>query len=365
MPRHQILSRLARHFPIVWVERPAGWRDYWLPNGKRFLQRDRWQYPLDNLAVLTTGWRRPLVFRPPWLMRQTWRSRLRLAQKCLQQQGARRLALYLWRDEEAPAVDCIPHDFSCYHIDDNYSFSDTEVANAPIEVALLHRVDQVIVHSPALQAKKGGINPRTELIPNGADCKLFATPAPEPADLRNVPHPRIGYVGVIKKQLDLALLVRLARSRSDWKFVLVGPVGNMAGKETMLAELKAQPNVIFLGGKPANELPAYVQHLDVCLMCYELNDYTKYIYPLKLNEYLAAGKPAVSSPIETVRSYSDVVTLAQTDAEWITGIEKGLSPSAESSALVEARQCRASENDWDLIVERIARIFREGLERSK
>ena len=107
--------------------------------------------------------------------------------------------------------------------------------------------------------------------------------------MASIAHPRVGYAGVIKRQLDFDLLVRLARARPQWSFVLVGPVTNVEGKEQQLAALRQMHNVHYLGGKPAKDLPSYIQHFDVCLMCYEVNDYTQYIYPLKLNEYLASG----------------------------------------------------------------------------
>lgn len=194
--------------------------------------------------------------------------------------------------------------------------------------------------------------------------RSFARPHEEPADLAVVPRPRIGYAGVIKKQLDLALLVRLALARPRHSFVLVGPVLNVSGKEEHVARLRQSPNVFFLGAKPAEVLPAYVQHFDVCLMCYEVNDYTNYIYPLKLNEYLATGRPTVSSPIDAVRSFSEVVTIASTHAEWLEAIDVGLGVAANTPATVEFRQAYAHEHDWDALVERIAGLFHDALARA-
>ncbi|HKE92694.1 MAG TPA: glycosyltransferase, partial [Povalibacter sp.] len=284
------------------------------------------------------------------------RSRLSLARKRLLARGATHIALYIWRDEFAAALDHVAHDFVCYHIDDEYSFSDKERPNSPRELQLLHRANQVIVHSPALFSKKGGINPNTTLIPNGVDYRLFSTPHVEPADLAAVPHPRIGYAGVIKRQLDFDLLLRLARARPQWSLVLVGPVTNVEGKELPLAALRQLPNVHFLGNKPAAELPGYIQHFDVCLMCYDVNDYTRYIYPLKLHEYLASGRPTVSSPIDAMRNFSHIVTIANDEAEWLAAIEHGLNET-DRDAAAAARKAVARANDWDTLVERIAALF--------
>jgi glycosyltransferase involved in cell wall biosynthesis len=364
MPRHQVVRRLAARFPTVWIEPADNWREYLAPGGRRLLQRDRWCTPEPGLDVYTPGWRHPLLHRPVALSRATFRSRLEAARRRLLERGATRIVLYIWRDEFAAAVDLVAHDASCYHIDDEYSFSETETPNSPRELSLMRSVDQVIVHSPALFAKKGKVNPHTALIPNGVDFQSFASPRAEPPDLAPVPHPRVGYVGVIKKQLDLALLVRLARARPGYSFVMVGPVMNVSGKQAQLAELQALPNVRFLGEKAPADLPAYMQHLDVCLMCYEANDYTRYIYPLKMHEYLASGRPVVSTPIDAVLPHAAYVALATGDAQWLNAIDAGLAAPASDIAGMKERQDHARAHDWDALVDRVAALFEESLVRS-
>jgi len=363
MPRHQVVRRLASHFPTVWVEPAAAWREHLLPSSGLFLEADRWTSPFPGLEVLSPGFRHPLFFRPRWLYRATFRSRLEAARRRLVARGARRIVLYLWRDEFEDALDLVAHDVSCYHIDDEYSFSDVDLPNSPREIRVLERVDQVIVHSKALLEKKGGINPRTALVPNGVDFQSFAMPRDVFPDLAAVPKPRIGYVGVIKKQLDLALLTRLAQARPQYSFVLVGPVLNVSGKERDIAALRELSNVHLLGEKPPDALPAYIQHLDVCLMCYEVNAYTRYIYPLKLHEYMATGRPVVSSHIDAVLAYQAQVYMARTDPEWLHAIDDSLGIAAQAPDRSRARQERAREHDWDSLVGQIAGLFHEALAR--
>jgi hypothetical protein len=114
------------------------------------------------------------------------------------------------------------------------------------------------------------------------------------------------------------------------------------------------PNVYILGPKPIQELPAYTQHLDVCMLCYEVNDYTKFIYPLKLHEYLASGRPVVGSPIDSLHDFADVVRLARTPADWSLALSESLTPSALVASEIERRQSIAREHDWDRLVARIA-----------
>ena len=355
--RHQVLRRLAKYYPLVWVEPARNWREFIRPSGSRFLAADQWTQPIPSMDILTTGCLRPDFHRPEWLRAMSLRSTLSLARSRLIARGANRIALYIWRDQFAEALDLVAHDFSCYHIDDEYSFSDQDRPNSTRETDLLRRVDQVIVHSRALLDKKGGLNQRTALVPNGVDFQLFSTPHEEPHDIKSIAHPRVGYAGVIKKQLDLDLLIRLACARPQWSFVLVGPVLNVEGKEQQLETLRRMTNVHFLGGKPATDLPAYIQHFDVCLMCYDVNDYTRYINPLKLNEYLASGRPTVSSQIAAVRGLNHVVTIANDEAEWLAAIELGIREMDLDQTTPQSRRAVAHASDWDLLVEQIASLF--------
>lgn len=359
MPRHYILARLGQHMPVVWIDQPGGWRDYWMPGANRFLKPQTWRSPRPGFTVLEAGAMLPEVYRPAWLRRATLAARLHRARTRLLDLGARRIALYLWRYEFADALDHCNHNLSVYEIDDEYSFSDVETPLPSAERALIARVDQVIIHSSALMRKKGGINLSTALIANGVDFELFSRPQSEPTDLARVPRPRIGYVGVIKRQLDLDLLLRLARARPNWSFPMVGPVNAIHGKEQVLAELQARPNLHFLGHKPPQALPAYMQHMDVCLMCYEVNAYTQYIYPMKLHEYLAAGQPTLAPPIETVLEHADVLRVARCDDEWLDGIEWALSSAARSDAEVERRRTRAARFDWDALTAKVAALIHE------
>lgn len=365
MPRHQVLKRLAKHFPTVWIEPADPWREHLLPGGSGFLRGDAWSEPTPGLDVMRPGWRHPTVYRPARLQRAFMRSRLAAARRRLIERGVDTVVLYLWRDEFAAATGLVAHDASCYHVDDEYSFSDQDQPNSPRETELLRQVDQVIVHSEALFEKKGSLNPHTALVPNGVDYADFAAPQPVPDDLRGVPAPRIGYAGVIKKQLDLALLSRLAKQRPQASFVLVGPILNVSGKEHHIEALKALPNVHFLGNKPIEQLPAYMQHFDVCLMCYEVNDYTNYIYPLKLNEYLATGRPVVSSPIHAISRLGHVVRIANDNAQWNASIDEALGADALDPERVRVRRAHAREHDWNRLVDRIAELFRSAVARRR
>jgi glycosyltransferase involved in cell wall biosynthesis len=285
------------------------------------------------------------------------RQRLRRAQQILHTRGCRKIILYLWRPHHELALDAMDYDVSCYHIADEYTFSPIEKPLGKLEARLISRVDQVFIHSPALLQKKGKLNPRTAFVPNGVDYHAYATPQREPTDLQHIPHPRIGYIGIIKKQLDLTLLSALVQRHPQWSFVFVGPRGNLSGQNELIQQLSSMPNVHLLGGKPVSALPAYTQHLDVCLLCYQVNDYTKFIYPLKLHEYLASGRPVVGSPIRSLREFAHIIRLARTTDEWSQALTDVLGPDACSAGQVEARQTVARQHDWNRLVGMIAQIL--------
>jgi glycosyltransferase involved in cell wall biosynthesis len=359
--RQYVLSRLAQHFEVVWVEPPRTWREYWL--GPKLLE---WNAPRVNPGIrgfshFDSGRWLPDVYRPRKLHDWLNRRRLAAARGVLERKGCKRIVLYLWRYEFAWALPAAHADLSCYHVDDEYQFSTEEKPNDPAEVELLRSVDLVIIHSPKLMEKKGHINPDTISVPNGVDFSAYSSAAAEPNDLKKIGRPRIGYVGVVKTQLNFDLVDELSRRRPEWSFVLVGPQGYLGEKPDAVAELALRPNVWMIGSREHSELPAYTQHMDVCIMCYEVNSYTDYIYPLKLHEYLATGRPIVSVPIPSVVPFGNVIRLAQTPDEWEAAIVESLEPAAMSAEAVAARREIASRHDWDLLVRQIADAFQERL----
>ena len=357
-PRHHVLSRLSRYFHVAWVNPAPEWRQL----GKAWYKSS-----LPKLGVtadfpgflIYRSHVFPKLYRPEWVATRFYEQRLKNARKMLLARGCKKIILYVWRPEFEPALRMIPHDASCYHIDDEYSFSEIEVALDPAEIRLMKEVDQVFIHSPGLLEKKGAINPRTVFVPNGCDYQAYSQLQPEPPDLARIPHPRIGYTGRIKRQLDWGLITGLATKHPQWSFVFVGPVTQDPEVAEAVRTLSNRPNVHFLGYKSTEQLAAYPQHFDVCIMPYRLNDYTRYIYPLKLHEYLASGRPAVGSPVLSLMKFGHLVRLARTADEWSSAIQDCLNPA--STTTVTERQSVAQRHDWDSLVKIIALTICERL----
>jgi len=127
--------------------------------------------------------------------------------------------------------------------------------------------------------------------------------------------------------------------------------------EDVLPILSARSNLHFLGAKTTLELARYAQHFQVCLLPYRVDGYTKFIYPLKLHEYLASGTPVVGSRISTLRDFENVISLAGGPEEWSGSIAQALSPAANSDAARAARQSVARRHDWSVIVGKIAQAM--------
>jgi len=354
LSRQQILTRLSGWFHIAWVDPAVGWRKLWSGKaGRPIGQHDATPPPTVGFAVCRQSLANPKFFRPDVLARFTARRHLAQARRELLRRGCKRIVLYVWQPKFAGSLDLVDHDVSCYHIADEYSFADLETPVSDAERALIARVDQVIIHSPALLEKKGKINPNTAYITNGVDYSAFARDQAEPPDLADIPRPRIGYIGRLKVQLDWELLDELSAGNPGWHFVFVGPEGFLGESKALARRVFARENVHVLGPKDVTEIPAYTQNMDVCLLSYRLNAYTRYIFPLKLHEYLAAGRPVVGSRIRSLEAFDGVVQIASGTDEWAAAITRALDPAESGEERVDARRRVARGFDWDVLVDRI------------
>jgi glycosyltransferase involved in cell wall biosynthesis len=296
----------------------------------------------------------PEIYRPLWLRRLIFREHIKRARRQLTKRGCKKIILSMWRPRPDLELDSGMFDFRCYHVDDEYSFSPVEMPIAPEEMQVLREADQVFITSRALMEKKGWVNPNTCFVPNGVDYDDFASPKAEPEELKSVLRPRIGYSGFLKEQLDWDLLLHLSVRHPEWNFVFLGPVSSSLEKLAKMAELRTRANVYFLGAKPTRLVPSYIQHFDVCIMPYRQNDYTKYIYPLKLHEYLATGRPTVGTRIHSLEEFEGVVTLASSHDDWSEALAEALSPAGNDPDRVAKRRAVAEEHDWDLRVKGMA-----------
>lgn len=219
-----------------------------------------------------------------------------------------------------------------------------------MERRLLERADLVAANSAYLADYAREYTPRSVDIGQGCELELYRAdlPYPEPADLARVPHPRIGYTGFLTTvRLDLALLEQLARQRPDWHWVLVGP----EDADFARSALHQLPNVHFLGNKAPAQLPAYLQHVDACINPQVLNVTTAGNYPLKIDEYLALGKPVVATHTRTMELFADHVRLARAPADWFRLLTQALQPTDPARAAQGVAFARS--HTWAASVDRL------------
>lgn len=356
--RHQVLLRLAKYFHVVWMNPARNWRETFTPRqSTELLQNDSTNIP--GFTVYNPEAWLPEVYRPVWLKRAILRQQVLRARQRLRLRGCQKIILSTWRPRLDPELDSVPFDLRSYHVDDEYSFSPIEMPISSEEMQILKKANQVFVTSRALLVKKGWVNANTSFVSNGVDYKSFSAVTDEPADLAVLPHPRIGYAGFLKDQLDWDLLRELSVRHPDWHFVFLGPVSPHLRTLGTVDALRKRGNVHFLDAKPTHQVPGYLQHFDVCIMPYLENDYTKYIYPLKMHEYLASGRPTVGTPINSLEEFSAVVKLARSTDEWSAALAYALSPAANSPEARLARQAVAKCHDWELQVRSIAMTLAE------
>jgi glycosyltransferase involved in cell wall biosynthesis len=190
------------------------------------------------------------------------------------------------------------------------------------ERELLDRADHVFTGGYSLYEAKKHLHPSVHAFPSSIDAAHFRAARhslPEPRDERGLPSPRLGFYGVIDERADLDLLENIARLRPDWQFVMVGPVVKVDPDLLPQAD-----NIRYLGMKTYAELPAHLAQWDVAMMPFALNESTRFISPTKTPEYLAAGKPVVSTPIrDVVRPYGQegLVHIAETADEFVVAAE--------------------------------------------
>ncbi len=217
------------------------------------------------------------------------------------------------------------------------------------EQRLLKKADLVFAGGRSLYDGKKDRHSQVYFLASSVDIAHFAKARqslPEPVDQKDIPHPRLGFFGVLDERIDWDLLAAAADLRPDWQWILVGPV---SGKIPDSA-LPQRPNIHYPGGKDYSELPTYLAGWDVAIMPFAINDATRFISPTKTPEYLAGGKAVVSTPIlDVIRQYGNVglAHIAATPEEFVAACEAALQENAaERLARVDPV---LAEMSWDKI----------------
>lgn len=196
-----------------------------------------------------------------------------------------------------------------------------------MEEDLIRKSDIFIATSKNLYDRLSGYGKEVHLLTHGVDYGFFKTaPDKEHPLLERIPKPRVGYFGLFDDRSDKELLLETARRLPDVSFIITGNV------ETDISGLQREKNIYFTGSIPYAELPTMAKGWDVCMLPYKVNKLTDAIQPLKMKEYLATGKPVISTPIKEALNMEDYIVIAKTVDNWDEGIRmcvRGSLPAGE------------------------------------
>lgn len=226
-----------------------------------------------------------------------------------------------------------------------------------LERELMKLYDHTLVTSRQLYRLHEPYAKQIHYHPNAVDGKLFEASRNKrleiPSDLAKIKKPILGYTGAIDYRPDYILLSKLADIHKDKSFVFIGP---FTDKEPLESDLQSKQNVYFLGSRKIEELPAYLRFFDCLLIPFKCNVLTSSIYPLKVNEYLASGKPIVATSFsEDIRSFSDVVYVSKDHEEFISNVDLAL---VENSPVMEENRVRVSnQNTWEMRVKQFWQLL--------
>lgn len=266
-----------------------------------------------------------------------------------------RRVLWVQNPAYVAEVDRLPHDLLVYDVMDPFAaFRKSDPDVAAKEDRLLEMADLIFTGGRSLHRQVAGrcrVEPRC--FPSGIDFPHFARAAgegPIPEAVAKLPKPVLGYFGAVDERIDWELITHLCRERRHWSIVFLGPLVLM---ERIPID---EPNFHWLGPKPYSALPEYLRGFDVCLIPWVVNELTKYMSPTKTPEYLAAGRPVVSTPIPDVEAdYPEEVRIAAEPEEFV---------KACTSALLEgtgAPRKPPQSRTWEEIAAEMLGLMRDKL----
>ncbi|MBF0448240.1 MAG: glycosyltransferase [Magnetococcales bacterium] len=365
LSRQQLLTRLGqRGWPIIYSFGPLDFWDRHLPLWQQSPWRGRIQFQ-DHVWVEHPGRLLPIWSKfPAWDRYVIRRHALSLKQALAAHGGADKAVALLFHPAFQSWLKWLQPGQVAYHIYDTYNMMEEwSPEMAAREAALVSSARLITTSSAGMAANLPGDGPRrARVLNNGADSELFLNGAGArcPADLAAIPHPRIGYVGAINAKLDLEMVLSVSQKRPEWHWVFLGHI-RMNGQSAEAgqvrdrwAQLLTRNNVHYLGQKPREQMPAYVNNMDALTICYkiarldqgEAASWVVHGYPTKLHEFLATGLPVVAGPQQViVDDFSHVVRVAADSAQWEASLAEALLQGGVGTPA--ARQQVALANTWD------------------
>jgi UDP-galactopyranose mutase len=233
-----------------------------------------------------------------------------------------------------------------------------------LEAKLLKIADLVFTGGTSLYEAKRDRHSSVHAFPSSVDVSHFARARgikAEPADQAGIAAPKLGWAGVVDERFDLEMLAALADAHPEWSVVVIGPVVKID-----FADLPRRDNIHYLGGRDYADLPAYMSGWDVALMPFAINDATKFISPTKTPEYLASGRPVVSTPVtDVVRHYGHLqgVKIADTPEAFVAACEEAMTLArGDDQAWLDEADAQLARGSWDRTAAEMAALMADEVE---
>ncbi len=320
--------------------------------------------PQEGITVCSLPPVLPLGNRFRLINRINQRRTARYVRRCMREHGFDRDAvLVMYLPGHADLAARIPAAARVYVCVDRHSGYKGQINPALVdhmEEELCAGCDAVVTTAQGLYDRLKPANANITLIPNGANYELFCRaqePLPVPEELADIEGPVLGFIGALQQCIDYPLLRRLALARPDCTLVFIG----REHTDAEIGLIRSLPNVRLLGLRPQAELPRYLARFDVCLNPFRAGDLARDVSPLKFYEYLATGKPVVSTsqPVQ-VREFADAVYIGDGDA-FLERVEEALgadTPEKRCRRIEYAKKC-----SWDARAEKFREVLRNSTEQ--
>lgn len=355
----QLMTQFAKHNRVLYVEYSRTYKDVFFGNSRQQVSKKTLDLKLSNeqgeLYVLKT----PSVFPTNWISSETIYSKIQSieankvarainkAQRHLNFQNP--ILINAFNPQFGlPIAGKLGESVSIYYCYDEINAAEwCKAHGGEAEKKYMAQVDAVVVTSKGLQKTKAMHSQNCHLVQNGVDFELFSNSTSN----RKTKQPVIGYVGTIDDRIDYDLLEKLALANTDKELRLIGRVKSEKAEELA----KKLDNVTLTGSKQPSELAPEMKGIDIGIIPFVKNEFTKNIYPLKVNEYLAAEKPVVSTHFADLSSFTEVVSVAENQENFISLVDS--SWETDNDTKRKARLQFAKTNSWQNRAEEFSRII--------
>ena len=349
-PNH-LLTRFSKHQRVFFIEEPI------FHNGEDKLHIENFN---ENLYIVTPYIKNGLPEK------EIFKRQRKFITNLLTNMQVNRFISWYYTPMAMPFTKHLKPQLTVYDCMDELSaFKFAPVELTKREKALFKKADIVFTGGHSIYEHKKHQHHNIFPFPSSIDKHHFGsarTIKNEPEDQKNIPHPRFGFFGVIDERLDIEMISQVAETKPDWHFVILGPIVKIDP-----ATLPHFKNVHYLGGKKYEELPFYLASWDLALVPFAMNDSTRFISPTKTPEYLAAGKPVISTPIRDVVSpygKNGLVHIVQNAEEFIKAGEVELLQKRKGSWLKKVDEFLVG-NSWDRTWSQMVRNIEDTLTKKQ